>query len=129
MKSVFVCVCVWYLCLSCALESLVPVSKKEDLSSCDNWCRISLLDVVGKVFAKIIQQHLQTITEEEVADSQSGFRCNRGCTYMIFCAHQLIEKAIEHNTKAFLLFVDLKKAYDSVPIDLMWLILSKYDVP
>ena len=34
---------------------------------------------------------------------------------MIFCARQLIEKSIEHNTKAFVLFVDLKKAYDSVP--------------
>jgi len=38
--------------------SLVPVPKKGDLSSCDNWCGISLLDVVGKVFAKIIQQRL-----------------------------------------------------------------------
>ena len=32
--------------------SLVPVSKKGDLSSCDNWRGISLLDVVGNVFCK-----------------------------------------------------------------------------
>jgi len=38
--------------------SLVPVPKKGDLSSCNNWWGISLLDVVGKVFAKIIQQRL-----------------------------------------------------------------------
>ena len=47
---------------------------------------------------------------------------------MIFCARQLIEKAIEHNTKEFLLFVDLRKVYDFVPRDVMWLILSKYGV-
>jgi len=35
--------------------------------------------------------------EEEVADSQC-FHCNRGCIDMIFCAHQLIEKAVEHGT-------------------------------
>jgi len=93
--------------------------KKGDWSSCDIWCGISLLNVVGKVFAKIIQKRLQTIVEEEVADSQCGFHCNRGCNDMIFCARQLIEKAIEHNTKAFLLFVDLRKAYDSVPRDVM----------
>jgi len=38
-------------------------------------------------WAKIIQQRLQAIVEEEVADSQCGFHCNRGCTDTIFCAH------------------------------------------
>ena len=53
--------------------------------------------------------------EDVVADSQCGFRSGRGCADMVFCACQLVEKAIEHNTKVFLLFVDLRKAYDSVP--------------
>ena len=56
--------------------SFVPVPKKGDLSSCDNLRGISLLDVVGKVFAKIIQQCLQVIVQEEVVDSQCGFCCN-----------------------------------------------------
>ena len=30
------------------------MDKKEDLLLCDNWLGISLLEVVGKVFAKII---------------------------------------------------------------------------
>ena len=80
------------------------------------------------MLAKVIQQCLQTTVEEEVADSQCGFHCNRGCNDMIFCARQLIEKAVEHN-KAFLLFVDLRKAYDSVPRKAMWMILSKYSAP
>ena len=33
---------------------LIPVPKKGDLWLCDNWRGISLLEVVGKVFAKII---------------------------------------------------------------------------
>ena len=49
--------------------------------SCHGWHGISLLDVMGKVFVKIVQQHF---VEEEVADSQYGFRCNRGCIDMIF---------------------------------------------
>ena len=66
--------------------------------------------------------------EEEVADSQCGFRCNHGCNDMIFCVRQLIEKAVEDNTKASLLFVDLRKAYDSVPREAMWMILYKYGI-
>ena len=37
---------------------IVPVPKKGDLRSCDNWRGISLLDVVGKIFARIIQDNL-----------------------------------------------------------------------
>ena len=33
---------------------VVPVPKKGDLKCCDNWRGISLLDVVGKLFARII---------------------------------------------------------------------------
>jgi len=39
---------------------------------------------------------------------------------MIFCVCQLVERVIEHNTKVFLLFVDLRKAYDSVPRAALW---------
>ena len=41
----------------CVLKDalIVPVPKKGDLQFCDNWQGISLLDVVGKIFAWIIQ--------------------------------------------------------------------------
>ena len=108
---------------------IVPVLKKGDLLSCDNWRGISLLDVTGKVFARILQECLQTVVEAELPDSQCGFSSGRGCTDMLFCARQLVEKAREHNTKMFLLFVDLRKAYDSVPRRAVWRVLSKYGVP
>ena len=91
---------------------IVPIPKKSDLSLCDNWRGISSLDVGGKVFAKVIQQRLQSVAERVLPETQCGFRSGRGCTDMIFCARQLIEKSLEHNAKLFLLFVDLKKAYD-----------------
>ena len=52
----------------------------------DDWRGISLLDVIGKVFACILQQGLQTAAESELAKSQCGFRKGRGCTDMLFCA-------------------------------------------
>ena len=33
---------------------LIPIPKKGNLKSCDNWCSISLLEVMGKVVARII---------------------------------------------------------------------------
>ena len=43
---------------------LVPIPKKGDLTKCDNWRGISLLDVVGKVAAKVVQGRLQDLAEE-----------------------------------------------------------------
>ena len=37
---------------------IVPVPKKGDLWSCNNWPGISLSDVVGRIFARIIQDRL-----------------------------------------------------------------------
>ena len=48
---------------------LVLIPKKGDLTQCDNWCGISLLDVMGKLFAKVKQRRLQVLTEEVLSDS------------------------------------------------------------
>ena len=55
------------------------------------------------------------LAEEVLSESQYGFRSGRGCIDLIFGARQLLEKTVEHQSKLFLLFIDLKKAYDSVP--------------
>ena len=38
---------------------IIPIPKKGDLQSCDDWRGISLLDVVGKLFARIVNDRLQ----------------------------------------------------------------------
>ena len=108
---------------------IVPVPKKGNLQSCDNWRGISLLDVIGKILARIIQDRLQVIAESILPDSQSGFRKGRGCLDMIFVARQLMEKAREHGDSLYVMFVDLKKAYDSVPREALWQVLQKCGVP
>ncbi len=48
---------------------------------------------------------------------------------MIYSARQLMEKAREHNTKLFMLIVDLRKAYDSIARPALWVVLQKYGIP
>ena len=84
---------------------------------------------MGRPFAKVIQRRLQGVTEEVLPDSQCGFRSGRGYVDMVFCTQQLVEKAREHNNKIYMLFVDLRKVYDSVPRQALWLVLRKYGVP
>ena len=83
---------------------------------------------MGKLLTKVIQVTLQKVTEEVLPDSQCCFRRDIGCVDMIYCARQLMEKTKEHNTKFFMLFVDLRKAYDSFPRQALWLVLQKYGI-
>ena len=53
-------------------------SPKKVTSQCDNWWGISLLDVMGKVFTKVILMRLQKVAEEVLPDSQCGFRVAGG---------------------------------------------------
>ena len=109
--------------------TLVPIPKKGDLSRCDNWRGISLLDVVGKVLASVIQTRLQSVAADFLPESQCGFRRGRSCTDMVFSVRQFLEKTIEHDCKGFFVFIDLKKAYDSVPRDCLWEVLSRAGIP
>ena len=108
---------------------IIPVAKNGNLSLCDNWRGISLLDVVGKTFARVLQQHLQLVAEEELAESQCSFCKGRGYMDMIFCAGQLAEKLIEHEEQLHVVFINFKKAYDSIPREAMWKALEKYGLP
>lgn len=70
---------------------------------------------MGKVVARIIQGRLHSLTKRELPEFLCGLRRGRGCTDTGFTIRQLTEKAIEHQTKQYFIFVELKKAYHSVP--------------
>ncbi len=46
---------------------LIPIPKKGDLSRCDNWRGIALLDVV---VARVLQERLQKVAEDDLPESQ-----------------------------------------------------------
>ena len=107
---------------------IIPIPKKGDLHQCDNRRGISLLDVVGKLFARIIQDRLQTIAESVLPDSQCSFRRDRGCMDMVHVACQLVENPLSMACH-YALFVDLRKAYDSIPRPALWALQQKSGGP
>ena len=76
--------------------------------------------------ARVLQVWLQKLAEEELPESQCGFRRESD---MILTVRQLVEKSWEHCSKVFLTFIDLKKAYDSVSREALWMTQRKLGVP
>lgn len=78
------------------IDTLITILfKKGDRSQCGNYRGISLLSVVGKVFAGMSLQHLKWLAEHIYAKSQCGYHNGRGTIDGIFTLHQVLEKSRE----------------------------------
>ncbi|BHF61198.1 hypothetical protein SprV_0100417100 [Sparganum proliferum] len=104
--------------------------RKGNRQVCDNHRGISLLNIVGKIFARIFLNRLNNHLEQGLLpESQCGFRRHRGTTDMIFAARQLQEKCQEMRTHLYSTFVDLTKAFDTVNREGLWKIMQKFGCP
>nr|VZH90231.1 unnamed protein product [Spirometra erinaceieuropaei] len=104
--------------------------RKGNRQVCDNHRGISLLNIAGKIFARILLKRLNNHLEQGLLpESQCGFRRHRGTTDMIFAARQLQEKCQEMRTHLYSTFVDLTKAFDTVNREGLWKIMQKFGCP
>eukprot|EP00745_Piridium_sociabile_P043277 TRINITY_DN8831_c0_g1_i1.p1 TRINITY_DN8831_c0_g1~~TRINITY_DN8831_c0_g1_i1.p1 ORF type:complete len:1016 (+),score=240.62 TRINITY_DN8831_c0_g1_i1:1061-4108(+) len=103
--------------------------NKGDRSDCNNYRGISLLSIVGKLFARVALKRLQVIAERVYPESQCGFRANRSTIDMVFSLRQLQEKCKEQRRPLFIAFIDLTKAFDLVSRDGLFRILHKIGCP
>nr|VZI33671.1 unnamed protein product [Spirometra erinaceieuropaei] len=104
--------------------------RKGNRQVCDNHRGISLLNIAGKIFARILLNRLNNYLEQGLLpESQCGFRRHRGTTDMIFAARQLQEKCQEMRTHLYSTFVDLTKAFDTVNREGLWKIMQKFGCP
>ncbi|BHF76078.1 hypothetical protein SprV_0501917600 [Sparganum proliferum] len=104
--------------------------RKGNRQVCDNHRGISLLNIAGKIFARILLNRLNNHLEQGLQpESQCGFRRHRGTTDMIFAARQLQEKCQEMRTHLYSTFVDLTKAFDTVNREGLWKIVRKFGCP
>ncbi|KAI5639199.1 reverse transcriptase (RNA-dependent DNA polymerase) domain-containing protein [Phthorimaea operculella] len=108
---------------------IVPLYKgKGSQLDCKNYRGISLLSVVGKLYAKVLIERVLKETDEKVWDAQAGFRKGMGCTDQVFSLRCITEKFLAKNQKVFCTFVDLEKAYDRVVRNELWSALSTHEM-
>jgi sorting nexin-29 len=99
--------------------------KNENKNECFNYRGISLLNTGYKVYTKIINACVQTITEVLLLQDQYGFSKGRSCTYNVFTLNQIIEKRREFNMETHIGFIVLENFFDRVNRGKVWEILDK----
>ena len=103
--------------------------NKGDRSDCNNYRGISLLSIVGKVFARVALTRLQALASNVYPESQCGFRAGRSTVDMIFSLRQLQEKCQEQQMPLYIAFIDLTKAFDLVSRSGLFSLLKKIGCP
>jgi len=105
-------------------SEVVPIYKqKGDPLDCANYRGIKLLEHLMKLFERIIDLRLRKMAK--IDNMQFGFTQGRGTTDAVFIVSQLQEKFMEKRKNLYFAFVDLEKAYDRVPRDLVYWSLRK----
>lgn len=116
---------------SWATISLSFLHKKGSKDNPNNYRPIALLNHITKLFTTIIYNRLNDWAEENTIlnENQSGFRRNRGPMDNIFSLTAIAHIYLRlRKSRLYAIFVDFKKAFDSILHLLLWENLYKNGV-
>ena len=106
---------------------MVKVYKgKGDALACGSYRGIKLLEHVMKVLERVIEKRVRS--KLFINDMQFGFRPGRGTTDAILIVRQVQERFLEKKRDLWMAFVDLEKASDGVPREVVWWALRRSGV-
>ena len=105
-----------------ALGMVVPIFKEGPKLDPSNYRGITLISCIGKLFLSILNNRLIEFVKEKklLSPSQLGFVTGNRCSDAHIIIYNLIKKKCHsQNSRIYSCFVDFKKAFDSVPRDLL----------
>jgi sorting nexin-29 len=73
-----------------------------------NYRGIALLSMAYKVFANILRNNLEPITERIIGEYQAGFRPGKSTTDPLFTVKQTFEKCWKYNLSVCQMYVDFE---------------------
>ena len=100
--------------------------SKGDALDRGNYRALKLTEQAMKILEMIVDGLIRQVVS--IDDSQFGFVPGRGTTDAIFVVRQLQEKYLAVNKRLYMAFLDLEKAFDRVPLKVIWWALRKLGV-
>lgn len=89
-----------------------------------NYRGITLVSVPSKIYCQchVLNSRLNEWMEANkiLCDEQNGFREKRSCEEHIHTLHTVINDRKISKLSTFVCFIDMRKAFDSVPRNLLW---------
>uniref|UniRef100_A0A1I8JEX0 Reverse transcriptase domain-containing protein n=1 Tax=Macrostomum lignano TaxID=282301 RepID=A0A1I8JEX0_9PLAT len=108
---------------------MIPIPKKPGTTRKEEHRGISLMSCAAKLFNKILLTRLQPVLDPFLRHEQNGFRPHRGTATQILALRRTIEEARTRQATLICVFVDFRKAFDSVARGALVPVLRAYHVP
>ena len=105
---------------------LVPIHKKGSLDSPDNYRGIVLQSVFSKVYTSVLNRRVTFYANmyDKISEYQAGFREGYSTVDNAFILNAFVDKYLsKKGNKLYVVFVDFKKAFDSVHREKLWQVL------
>ena len=99
--------------------NVTPIFKDGDKRNPKNYRPISVINTISKILEKLTAKQLTTYfeTHDILSDGQHGFRPGRGTADAILELTKCITENLDRNKHCIGIFLDLAKAFDTVPHD------------
>ena len=116
--------------MSCSQKQAVITlfeKKGKDRSLLENWRPISLVNVDTKIMTKVIATRIKNVLPDIINCDQMGYVKDRFIGETIRSIYDIMEFTAEENIPGLLVFIDFKKAFDSVEWNFLYRCLEIFN--
>ena len=96
-----------------------PIYKKEDRNKLKNYRPISLLNGFSKVYERFLHDNLSSFTEKVLSQYVSAYRKSYSSNHVLLRLIEEWKKLLDHKKFVGTVLMDLSKAFDCIPHDLL----------
>ncbi len=107
---------------------VTPIFKKKDPLDKSNYRPVSILPIPSKIFAKVLSEQLSSYFDKIFDNFLCAFRKNHGCQTTLLKLLDDWKFALDHNEYVAAILMDLSKAFDCLPHDILLHKLQAYGV-
>jgi exonuclease III len=111
------------------VATIIPIPKKPNARSLDQHRGISLMNLSAKLFNRVLLDRVRPHVDPLLRPEQNGFRKGRSTIHHILTLRRITEEAVAHKLELHMIFVDFRKAFDSVSRTMLPAILDAYGIP
>ena len=107
-------------------SEVIPLYKKQYPLKEENYCPISLLPHVSKVFERILYTQINNYMQNKLSRYVTGFRISHGTQHSLMIMLEKWKNVLDKGEHVCVLFMDLSKAFDAINNNLLLAKLRAY---